>query len=73
MKRILFIFSVILTLSVFSGNAFDLKSALKAAAGNSSKDSTATGGGLGNLLGGLGNILGVTDVTIADLEGTWNY
>lgn len=73
MKRVLSIFSVLLVMSVLSGNAFDLKSALKAAAGNASKDSTTTSGSLGDILGGLGNILGITDVTIADLEGTWNY
>ncbi len=62
-------------LTSFDSNAFDLKSVLKAAAGNTTaSDSTNNSGtGLGDLLGGLGNILGLTDVGISDLEGTWSY
>lgn len=75
MKRISIILTAVLMLASFDSNAFDLKSVLKAAAGNTaSNDSTNSGGtGLGDLLGGLGNILGLTDVGISDLEGTWSY
>ncbi|MCM1449914.1 MAG: DUF4923 family protein [Clostridiales bacterium] len=77
MKRILSIILVAMLVSfTFTGNAFDLKGALKKAASSANNaDSTSTGsnGGLGGLLGGLGNILGVTDVNIKDLAGTWNY
>ncbi|MDE6449806.1 MAG: hypothetical protein K2L41_06960, partial [Muribaculaceae bacterium] len=74
MKRISVILTAVLMLASFDSNAFDLKSVLKAAAGNTaSSDSTNSGGtGLGDLLGGLGNILGLTDVGISDLEGTWS-
>jgi len=76
MKRILFILTSIALFATISGSAFDLKGALKAAAANAgtSNDSTSTSGsGLGGLFGSIGNILGITDVSIADLEGTWSY
>lgn len=74
MKRIFIILTAIVSLSVIQCNAFDLKSVLKAAAGNTAtSDSTKSGSGLGDLLGGLSNVLGLTDVGISDLEGTWSY
>lgn len=72
MKRIFSIFAACVLLTSFSGHAFDLKGALKNAAGAATQ-SSSSGDGLGSLIDGITNLLGVTDVTIADLEGTWKY
>lgn len=81
MKRIFLMLIAAFVLASFSSSAFDLKNALKQVANSqSNNDSTTTTGGgtngssaLGGLLGGLSNLLGKTDVTVADLEGTWSY
>ena len=66
--------AAVLLFSAMSGHAFDLKSALKNAAGSTANSDAAAGNnGIGGLLGGLSGILGQTDVTLADLEGTWKY
>ncbi|MDE7472029.1 MAG: DUF4923 family protein, partial [Muribaculaceae bacterium] len=68
------IFVAVAALSVFNSSAFDLKGALQGLS-NSGKNSSEQSGsdGLGSLIGGIANLLGKTDVTIADLEGTWDY
>ena len=74
MKKVFMIFVAIAALSVFNSSAFDLKGALQGLS-NSGKNSSEQSGsdGLGSLIGGIANLLGKTDVTIADLEGTWDY
>ncbi|MDE7386193.1 MAG: DUF4923 family protein [Muribaculaceae bacterium] len=74
MKKVFMILVAVATLSVFNSSAFDLKGALQGLANNSS-DSTqqSKSNGLGSLIGGIANLLGKTDVTIADLQGTWAY
>lgn len=73
MKRILLLVSACMMMSVFSANAFDIKSALKNAAGAAAQSSNQSGSGIGDIISGVTNLLGITDVTIADLEGTWTY
>lgn len=68
MKKLLFTIGLALMMGSFNSQAFDLKSVLKNSSSQSSSSSS-----LGTLIGGISNLLGVTDVTIADLEGTWNY
>lgn len=68
MKKLIFTIGLCVMASTFNGNAFDLKTALK----NGASQSTGSSG-LSTLIGGITNLLGVTDVSIADLEGTWNY
>lgn len=69
MKKLLFAIGLCVAVTSFSCHAFDLKSALKKGASQSSSNSSS----LGTLIGGISNLLGVTDVTIADLQGTWDY
>lgn len=74
MKKVVLISIVAMLLSTLNAGAFDLKGALKGIGGNNTETSDQSGNnGLGALLGGLSNLLGKTDVTITDLEGTWNY
>lgn len=74
MKKVFMIFVAVAALSVFNSSAFDLKGALQGLS-NSGKNSSEQSGsdGLGSLIGGIANLLGKTDVTIADLEGPWDY
>ncbi len=74
MKKVVLISIVAMLLSTLNAGAFDLKGALKGIGGNNTETSDQSGSnGIGALLGGLSNLLGKTDVTITDLEGTWNY
>ena len=73
MKTIYTIVALILCSMSLSAQSFDLKEALKGLA--SKNDTTNTDkGSAGSAIGSiLGNVLGKSDVTPADLEGTWNY
>lgn len=73
MKKVFMILVAVATMSVFNSSAFDLKGALQGLSGGSSSEASSNSNGLGSLIGGIANLLGKTDVSLADLQGTWGY
>ena len=73
MKTLYTIVALLLCSMSLSAQSFDLKEALRGLASKNDTTNTdkgSTGSALGSI---LGNVLGKSDVTPADLEGTWNY
>lgn len=75
MKTIYSLLVALICACSVSAQSFDLKSILKGAgSGNGTESSQSSAGGIGDVLGSvLGNVLGTSNLTPADLVGTWNY
>lgn len=70
MKKLIIILLCALGATTFSSYAFDIKGALKKAAGN---DTTKTSGKGGGILDAIGSIVGGGDVSVKDIQGNWKY